>query len=90
MDGEVYGTYELSKNQTIPIETSHGTNQLVIKNGKAHMEEADCPDGYCKKQGSIQKVNETIVCLPHKLVAEVESDSTLPDSEEDAPDVIVK
>lgn len=90
VDGEVYGTYALSKNQTIPIETSHGTNQLVIKNGKAHMEEADCPDGYCKKQGSIQKVNETIVCLPHKLVAEVESDSTLPDSEEDAPDVIVK
>ena len=33
VDGEVYGTYALSKNQTIPIETSHGTNQLVIKNG---------------------------------------------------------
>ena len=77
VDGEVYGT-------------GHGTNVLVIENGSAYMEEADCPDGYCKRQGTISRVNETIVCLPHKLVAEVESDGSTTDDADDAPDVIVK
>lgn len=90
VDGEVYGTYALQKDQTIEIKTDHGTNRLVILNGSAHMEEADCPDGYCKKQGSIQNINETIVCLPHKLVAEVENDNVTPGSKEDAPDVVAK
>ena len=48
------------------------------------------PDGYCKRQGTISRVNETIVCLPHKLVAEVESDGSTTDDADDAPDVIVK
>ena len=34
--------------------------------------------------------NETIVCLPHKLVAEVKSDGSKTDDADDAPDVIVK
>ena len=82
VDGEVYGTYSLAEN--------HGTDVLVIENGSAHMEEADCPDGYCKRQGTISRVNETIVYLPHKLVAEVESDGSTTDDADDAPDVIVK
>ena len=90
VDGKTYGTYSLAKDQTVKIETDHGTNTLVIENGSAHMEEADCPDGYCKRQGTISRVNETIVCLPHKLVAEVESDGSTTDGAEDAPDVIVK
>ena len=80
----------LAENQTVKIQTGHGTNVLVIENGSAHMEEADCPDGYCKRQGTISRVNETIVCLPHKLVAEVESDGSTTDDADDAPDVIVK
>ena len=75
---------------TVKIQTGHGTNVLVIENGSAYMEEADCPDGYCKRQGTISRVNETIVCLPHKLVAEVESDGSTTDDADDAPDVIVK
>ena len=89
-NGEVYGTYSLAENQTVKIQTGHGTNVLVIENGSVHMEEADCPDGYCKRQGTISRVNETIVCLPHKLVAEVESDGSTTDDADDAPDVIVK
>ena len=90
VDGEIYGTYSLAENQTVKIQTGHGTNVLVIENGSVHMEEADCPDGYCKRQGTISRVNETIVCLPHKLVAEVESDGSTTDDADDAPDVIVK
>ena len=71
VDGEVYGTYSLAENQTVKIQTGHGTNVLVIENGSVHMEEADCPDGYCMEQGGISGQKQTIVCLPHKLVVEV-------------------
>ena len=61
VDGEVYGTYSTRRKSDREIQTGHGTNVLVIENGSVHMEEADCPDGYCKRQGTISRVNETIV-----------------------------
>lgn len=75
IDGEIYGTYSLKEDQTIEISEEAGTNVVVIRDGKVWMEEADCPDGYCKDQGKISKVNQTIVCLPHKLVVGINSTS---------------
>ena len=71
VDGEVFGVYDLSKDREITVQTKYGTNKLVIQGGKVHMEEADCPDGYCKRQGKIRRESQTIVCLPHKLVVEI-------------------
>ena len=90
VDGAIYGTYPLEKDQTIEVTEGEFHNVIRIEGGQAYMEEADCPDGYCKRQGTISRVNETIVCLPHKLVAEVESDGSTTDDADDAPDVIVK
>ena len=90
VNGEIYGTYPLEKDQTIEVTEGEFHNVIRIENGQTYMEEADCPDGYCKRQGTISRVNETIVCLPHKLVAEVESDGSTTDDADDAPDVIVK
>ena len=47
-------------------------NILVIKNGKAYISEADCHEQICVKHNAISKTGETIVCLPHSLVIEVE------------------
>ena len=73
IDGKVVGTYALVEEQQVPFDTEYGHNLLVIEDGKAHMEEADCPDHYCMEQGKISKTGETLVCLPHKLVVEVVS-----------------
>lgn len=69
--GKEFGTYSLSKDQEIDI---NGTNRLVIKDGKADMTWADCPDKLCVHQKAIDRDKETIVCLPNKVVAEVHSD----------------
>lgn len=72
VDGEAYGTYLLSKEQDIPIQIDGETaNFLVIRDGKADMTEADCPDRLCVRQKAISRTNETIVCLPNKVVVQV-------------------
>ena len=48
-----------------------GTNTLEIKNGRARMTEADCPDRICVKEGWVSRMGECITCLPNKLVVEV-------------------
>ena len=56
VDGSVYGMT---------------TNVLTIRDGRADMTEADCPDKLCVHQKAISKNHEMIVCLPNKVVVEV-------------------
>ena len=76
VDGNELGTYSLGKDQTISI--GH-TNICEIKDGKVTMTEADCPDKLCIHQKAISTKGGTIVCLPNKVVLEIES-SEKPDS----------
>lgn len=71
VDGETYGTYPLFEDRTIEIENTFGTNRIIIENGSAYMESADCPDKYCMTYKPISKTNENIICLPHRLVVRV-------------------
>lgn len=70
VDGEDYGIYELSEEQTIDI---NGTNTLVIAGGEADMTDADCPDKLCVHQRAVSRDGESIICLPNKVVVSVES-----------------
>lgn len=80
-DGSV-STYSLWKEENIKIGNS---NVLCIKDGKADMISADCPDQVCVHSKPISKAGETIICLPNKVVVEV-----LGQSGEDMPDAIVR
>lgn len=71
VNGKLEGTYSLSEDQEIKI--NGGTNVLQIKNGKADMVEADCPDQLCVHQRAVSRQGESIICLPNKVVIEVES-----------------
>lgn len=73
VSGEYYGTYSLSEDQKIVVEAG---NRLVIEDGMAFMEWADCPDGLCVHQGKISRLGETIVCLPNRVVTEVTEGET--------------
>ena len=71
VDGDMQGTYSLFKEQEILI--NEGSNVLIIKDGEAKMKEANCPDKLCVRQKAISKNNENIICLPNKVIVEVES-----------------
>lgn len=69
VDGEQVAKYSLLEDGE--YELNGGTNVLRIKNGKAYLTYADCPDHLCVKQGKIDQVGETITCLPNRLTVTV-------------------
>ena len=76
IDGEVVKTFDLHTDKTYNIEGEDGKfNLLVIKDGKAHIEDASCPDKVCVNHGDVKYNNETIVCLPNKVVVEIQSNT---------------
>lgn len=68
VNNEEYGRYPLSEDRVIPLEH----NTAVIKDGFAYMESADCPDKVCVNSPKISKRNETVICLPNKVLLKVE------------------
>lgn len=75
-DGE-QNVYELPLNQntTKTVTTDLGTNLIKIKDGRVHVEEADCPNQDCVHQGWVDAAGEQIVCLPHKLTVDIVDES---------------
>lgn len=72
LQGDVYQEIPLTENREIEIQKEGVTiNVLNIRDGKADMTDADCPDKLCVHQKPISKSGETIVCLPNKIVVEV-------------------
>ncbi len=71
VDGEEIGRFSLSEDREEVIETKNGKNILIIKDGKADMTEASCPDGLCVRQRAVSKTGETIVCLPNRVTVTI-------------------
>ncbi len=80
ISGELYGTYDLNKNQSIQIQNQDGSNTLSIQSGTVSMTESDCRNQICVQTGPIEAPGQMIVCLPHELIAEItaSSDSVAP------------
>lgn len=72
VDGVVYGRYDLRENTTVRIETGDGGyNVLQIADGYACVTEASCPDKLCVHQHKIRQSDESIICLPNKVVVSI-------------------
>ena len=87
IDGELYGTYPLSQDKVIEIRTGEDDehlNVVVIKDGRASVTEADCPDGICSAHKPVWREGESIVCLPNKVTVTV-----VREGDADAPDIVV-
>ena len=56
---------------TTAIDSKHGHNELLIKDGKVKMIDADCNDQICVKESAISEVGEVNVCLPNRTLVEI-------------------
>lgn len=71
-NGETIASYPLTGEEHLIFTDENGNkNVLIIRDKKAYMEEANCPDKLCVKQRAITKTGESIICLPHKLVVQI-------------------
>lgn len=69
-------------NETFDIHThDHETNTVEIVNGQIQIKSATCHDQVCVRTGFISRVGQTIICLPHQLVIEIQNFG------EDTPDL---
>ena len=85
VEGTVFGEYSLSRDTVVDIPTGDGElNRLVIRDGKAFVETATCPDGICVGHRPISRKGESIVCLPHQVVVTVTDKGV-----DDGPDIVV-
>ena len=79
VNGEEYATYPLGKDTVVDIRTGENGeqfNRLVIKDGKAYVEDANCPGGKgdrCTVHAPISYDWESIICAPHEIVIAVQS-----------------
>lgn len=90
VDGEIVKIVNLTDTNNIIVNGyDGGTNTVVIENGIVYMTEADCPDKICVNTGKISKIGETIVCLPHRVVVEIQGEVSQSDSD-DSIDSVVK
>lgn len=80
-DGNLEASYSLEEHGTYRFESDLGYNVVQINDGEARIIEANCPTLSCIKDGPIDHVNESVVCLPHHFhititgVEEVEIDA---------------
>ena len=74
INNTVYKTIDLNSEtqQTIQINESLGSNTIKIENNAIWIEDASCPDKICVLDGKIYEAGEILVCLPHKLLIEIE------------------
>lgn len=72
IDGVEYGSFPLDTDTVERIELPDGSyNVLEIKEGKADVTEASCPDGICVNHRAVSRQKQSITCLPNNLVVEI-------------------
>jgi len=71
VDGKTIGSYALSKDKELDIESEYGFNRVVIKSNEVWIDEADCKGGDCLSFGHIKNTGEVIICAPHRLLVTI-------------------
>lgn len=80
-DGKEVLRRPLAVENTYEIAQEDGSlNVIAVKDGAVFMQEANCRDGLCIRQGKMRNAAKTIVCLPHKIVVQLTGDAPADDN----------
>ena len=76
VDGSEVLRRPLAMEDSYVVEREDGSRNVIrVEGGAVYMQEANCRDGLCIRQGRMKNAAKTIVCLPHKLVVRLEGDT---------------
>lgn len=83
VDGKDYKTLEFKEETyTYPLKTKYGFNKIEVAKDYVRVLEADCPNKLDVLQGKIHSANQSIVCIPNRMIIEIKSKTDRKDSEE--------
>lgn len=72
-DSKLIKKIDLSIDNTYNVKGYNGNVKIVVKNNKIKVAKENSPKHLCSKQGYINKSYESIICLPNKIVIEIDS-----------------
>ena len=52
------------------VKLSHNT--VTVQSGEVYMKKSDCKNQICVRKGKVSNSRECIVCLPNKVIIEIE------------------
>lgn len=91
-DGETVKVFDLvddGKTESFLYQDEHGHENLVVRTGTSvKIQEANCRDQVCVRMRAISEPGETILCLPHRLLVEVQSTGDEPVDNGEGIDII--
>jgi hypothetical protein len=67
--------YPLNVDRTEPVKGPLGDTIVVIKDGKAFVQDSPCPDKLCVHMPPISKPGQWIACLPNRVFVRVRGTS---------------
>lgn len=73
-ENKIIKKIDLNIDNTYIVKGYNGKVKIKVKNNKIKVTEENSPKHLCSKQGYIKKTNEQIICLPNKIVIEIEDD----------------
>lgn len=71
VEGSEITELPLDEDTEYTVSNQYGTNKITVSSGQVSVDYADCPDRICVDHSSISKKGDVIICLPHKLVVEI-------------------
>lgn len=84
-------SFNLNHNTRWIYHHNNEMNAVEVKNKRIRVYEANCKDQICVKQGWKSQAGQTIVCLPHKFLIQIEnSKSQKKTSKKDFDHTLVK
>ena len=83
---DVVGVEDFDSRPTLPEVNYISYNLISVTDGTVVMEAADCRDQICVHHRPILSKGENIICLPHRLVVEIDSG----DNSDEALDGVVR
>jgi len=75
VNNEKYGVFPLQEDNVLEVEGVNGITRVEISDGRVRVTHSACPDKICIYTSWIHRPNQTIVCLPNRVVVKITSES---------------
>lgn len=76
-ESDVILEIDLSKNDTYEVMGENGKVIIEVNNNQIRVKEENSPYHLCQKQGYISNTNETLICLPNKIIIELPGEDNI-------------